>query len=56
MISLIIFLIIVGVVLYCIGLIPMDPKILQLIRVVVILLAVLYTLSLLFPGYVHLPR
>lgn len=56
MISLLILLVLVGVALYCVGMIPMDPKILQLVRAVVILIAVLYVLAWLFPSYVHLPR
>lgn len=44
--SLIVLLIIVGVGLYLVQLIPMDPKILTIIRVVVILAVVLWLLDL----------
>lgn len=46
-VSLIIALVIVGVALYFINLIPMDPKILLVIRVLVILMVVLYALKVL---------
>lgn len=45
LISLIVTLIIVGVALYLVTLIPMDPVIKQVIRVVVLLLALLYVLE-----------
>jgi uncharacterized membrane protein len=45
LISLLITLILVGVALYLIGLIPMDPTIAKVIRVVVIVVALLYVLS-----------
>ena len=45
MISLLVLLILVGVGLYLLTLIPMDPAILTIIRVVVILACVLYVLS-----------
>jgi hypothetical protein len=45
LISLIVTLIIVGVALYLVTLIPMDPIIKQVIRVLVILVALLYCLS-----------
>lgn len=54
MLSLILLLVLVGVALYFIGLIPMDPVILQVIRAVVIVVAifmVLHALGLL----AHLP-
>lgn len=44
MINILLALIAVGVLLYCVNLIPMDGAILQIIRVVVILGAVLYVL------------
>lgn len=40
-----------GVALYLVGFIPMDAKILQLIRVVVIIVAVLMVLAWFFPAY-----
>lgn len=45
MIALVVFLILVGVGLYFVHLIPMDPAILNIIRVVVILCVILYVLS-----------
>ena len=42
MIELLVVLIVAGVVLYLVGMIPMDPAFLQIIRVLVILFAVLY--------------
>ena len=51
MIALLIVLVILGVGLYLVGLIPMDAKILQIVRVVVIIVAVLMVLSFFFPGY-----
>jgi uncharacterized membrane protein len=45
LISLLITLIFVGVALYLIGLIPMDPTIAKVIRVVVIVVALLWVLS-----------
>lgn len=45
LISLIVTLVVIGIALYCITLIPMDPVLKQIIRVLVILVAVLYCLS-----------
>lgn len=45
MISLIVLLLIVGVALYLIGLIPMDPTVRRVIQVLVILFVVLYALQ-----------
>jgi len=45
MITIVVTLIVVGVVLYLVKLIPMDPTILTAIRVVVILFAVLWALD-----------
>jgi uncharacterized membrane protein YiaA len=45
MISLLLTLILIGVVIYLVGLIPMDARIMQLIRVVGIILAVLVVLD-----------
>lgn len=45
MISLLVILLIVGVALYLVTLIPMDPTFKQIIRVVVILVAILYVLQ-----------
>lgn len=50
LIGLVITLVIVGVVLYLLTLIPMDPTIAQIIRIVVIIFAVLYAIRVLFPG------
>lgn len=47
LISLIVTLIIVGVALYLVTLIPMDPVIQKVIRVVVLLVALLYVLQML---------
>lgn len=44
-ISLLLFLVIIGVGLYLVGLIPMDATILTIIRVVVILVVILYILE-----------
>jgi uncharacterized membrane protein len=46
LISLLVTLILVGVALYLIGLIPMDPTIAKVIRVVVIVVALLWVLSM----------
>lgn len=48
--GLILALILVGVALYIITLIPMDPKLLQLIRVLVIVFVCLWVLSYFLPG------
>lgn len=57
MISILVALVIIGVALYLLNLIPMDGTIKTIIRVLVILFAVLYVLSLLgFNTGVHLPR
>ncbi len=57
MISILITLILVGVALYVIGLIPMDATIAKLIRIVVIVVACLWVLSLFFPGsFPRMPR
>lgn len=45
MITILLALVIVGVALYLIGLIPMDPTMLKIIRVVVILLVVIWILQ-----------
>lgn len=45
MISLLLALVLIGVVVYLVGLIPMDAAILQVIRVVAIVLAVLICLQ-----------
>ncbi len=45
LIGLIIGLIIIGVTLYLIGLIPMDPKILMAIRAVVLLIVILWVVQ-----------
>jgi len=47
LVTLIVLLIVVGVALYLVQLIPMDPVIRTLIRVVVILFVVLYALKVL---------
>lgn len=52
--TIIVALVIVGVALYLIGLIPMDPRILNAIRAIVILLVVLWIFSVLF-GWTSLP-
>ncbi len=44
--SLVVILIAIGVALYLIGLIPMDPKILTIIRVVVVFAVVLWVLDI----------
>lgn len=44
MITLLIALVVIGVVLYLIGTIPMDPVILNIIRVVAILCVIVYVL------------
>lgn len=53
-------LIVIGVGLYLVGLIPMDPKILTVIRVVVILAVVLWILDIFFDlesiGHLHRVR
>jgi|HubBroStandDraft_5_1064220.scaffolds.fasta_scaffold111843_2 hypothetical protein len=51
LVHLIVILIFVGVGLYLIGLIPMDAKVLQIIRVLVILAVLLYVLGLFFPSF-----
>lgn len=57
MIAIIVALVIIGVALYLLELIPMDGTIKTIIKVVVILFAVLYVLSLLgINTGVHLPR
>lgn len=56
MIGLLLFLIIIGVVLYLVGQIPMDPAILLVIRVVAILLVVLYVIQAFGLVDVPLPR
>lgn len=50
LLELIILLIFVGVALYLVGQIPMDARILNILRVIVILVVVVYVLKLLFPG------
>ncbi len=45
MIALLVFLILVGVGLYLVQQIPMDPAILNIIRIVVILCVILYLIS-----------
>ncbi len=45
LVSLVVTLIVVGLLLYLIGLIPMDPTIAKLIRIVVIIFAVLYVIE-----------
>lgn len=55
-ISLVVVLIVVGMLLWAITLIPMDAAIMQIIRAVVVIVAVLYVLRVLFPGALsHLP-
>ncbi len=56
MISLLVLLILVGVGLYFIGQIPMDPAILNIIRVVAILCVVLYLIRAFGLLDVPLPR
>lgn len=56
MISLLVLLILVGVLLYVVGLIPMDPAILNIIRVVVILCVVFYLIRAFGLLDVPLPR
>lgn len=48
---LVLYLILVGVGLYLIGLIPMDPTILKIIRVLVIVAVLLYVLGYFFPSF-----
>lgn len=56
LISLIVVLIVVGVLLWAIAFLPIDAAIMQLIRAVVVIFAVLYVLRVLFPGALsHLP-
>jgi hypothetical protein len=53
MLSVVLVLVIAGVLLYCLGMIPMDAAIMTLIRVVVILACVFYiikALGLRIPG------
>lgn len=56
MIGLLIVLILVGVMLYLVGQIPMDAAVLAIIRVVVLLCLVLYVLSALGIVDVPLPK
>ena len=61
LLSLVIFLIIVGAILYLVSLLPIDATILTIIRAVVILLVILYLLQWLFGMGIgslslHLPR
>lgn len=49
-VSLVVTLVLVGVALWLISVIPMDPAILQIVRALVIIVAVLYVLRVLFPG------
>lgn len=56
MIALLVLLILVGVGLYFIGQIPMDPAILNIIRVVAILCVVLYLLRVFGIFDVPIPR
>lgn len=50
LVSLVIVLIVVGVLLWAIAFLPIDTAIMQLIRAVVVIFAVLYVLRVLFPG------
>lgn len=56
MISLLLVLVLVGVLLYLVGLIPMDAAILTIIRVVAILCVVLYVLAAFGVVDVPLPK
>lgn len=57
MISILVALILIGVCLYVIGIIPMDPTIAKLIRVLVIVVACLWVLQMFFPGsFPRMPR
>lgn len=51
LIHLVVSLIILGVILWAITQIPMDPAISNIIRVLVIVAVVIYLLSLLVPGF-----
>ncbi len=56
-ITLIVVLIVVGLVLWILGFLPLDPTIQQIIRGLVIILAVLYVLFTLLPlARGHLPH
>jgi low temperature requirement protein LtrA len=50
LITLIVTLIVIGVLLWAITQIPMDDTMRKIVRVVVIVLAVLWVVSVLFPG------
>lgn len=54
LITIVVTLVIVGLLLWVVEQIPMDPTITRIIRVVVIVIAVLWVLNTLFPG--HLAR
>ena len=59
LISIIITLVVIGLLLYLIGLIPMDSTIKQIIRIVVIIAVILWlvqSLGLLGPHPIHLRR
>jgi hypothetical protein len=49
-IGIVVVLIVIGVALYFVGMIPMDARVLQIIRAIVILFTVLWILSMFFPG------
>jgi len=54
LITLLMVLIVIGVALYLIGQVPMDPAIAKIIRVVVILVVCLWLVNLLL-GPIHIP-
>ncbi len=57
MISILVFIIVVGILLYCVNsFIPMDAQIKKILNIVVVVALVLYLLTAFFPGQVHLPR
>lgn len=57
LIGLLIFIVVVALILYLIKMLPLDPKLMQIVYVVVIGLVVIYLLSVLFGvGYMPNPR
>jgi hypothetical protein len=51
LIHLLVLLVVIGVALYFVGQLPIDPKFMVLVRAVAVIFAVLLILSYLFPGY-----
>lgn len=56
MLEFLVALVIFGAVLYLIGLIPMDPAIAKVVRVIAIVIVVLYAVNFLMHGGGSLPR